>query len=930
MLCLIFFLSGAAALIFETLWFRLAGLTFGNSVWAGAVVLSSFMAGIALGNGLAAVRGRNFRNPIGTYAFAEVAVAVSGLALVLALPFLTGWFVPLFRPFVDNPLVINPLRLFLAFILMLIPATAMGVTLPLMVKALHTEGPHFGRVLGLLYGLNTLGAVAGAVAAEMYFIGMFGIRGTGIVACVTDLFCAASALMLSRNLGKSKSVQHTVEASPPYSKGVRFLMAGFLSGALFLALEIIWFRFLVLFINAHSLAFAIMLALVLSGIGLGGLIASLLFRFQWDFSALLPAVSLLTGAVCVLTYGSFGFLAQPGSEYFSELSNTIYYSFPLVFPVSLLSGILFTMAADAAHRKILGSIETTGRFTLANTLGATLGSLLGGFVLLPLLGMEKSFFIIALGYGILTLLVLPERFPPGKNVFSLIASTALFLVCILLFPFGSMQKHLHAVGERLCGDESGWRMAAVREGLTETSQYWQKGLSGSLVNTRLFTNNHAMSSTELLGKRYMNFFVYFPVALHADPKDALLICFGVGSTAKALSDTKSLQSITVVDISKDILEGSRVIFRDDISNPLNDPRVRVHVEDGRFFLQTTTQRFDVITGEPPPPWLAGVVNLYSQEYFQLIHDSLKEGGIATYWLPVAQLGVAGSKSVLKAFCNVFENCTLWTGIGFEWIMVGTRGNGAKVSEKHFAKQWEDPLVGPSIRYCGFEVPEQLGTAFLMDASHIKEWTKDRNPVVDNFPKRIFGRRSAEDPADSLESAMEVSKTTERFQTSKAIGSIWPDALVSKSLDLFEVQQFLNELFLKPVPETAIFNIETMHRILKDTSLRFPILWAVGGSECAEIDTTEIRNAPSREKDSELVLRLAAHALANRNFTEAERYFAELERLLLGTHATYYRIYALCLAGKPQEAMKIVEDNAGLFKSPVGAHFLRWLKDTFYP
>ncbi len=927
-MCLIFFLSGAAALIFETLWFRLAGLTFGNSVWAGAVVLSSFMAGIALGNGLAAVYGRKFRNPVRMYAFAEIAVAVSGLALVLSLPFLTGWFAPLFRPFVDNPLIINPLRLFLAFILMLIPATAMGVTLPLMVKALHTEGPHFGRVLGLLYGLNTLGAVAGAVAAEMYFIGMFGIRGTGIVASVTDLFCAASALLLSRNLGKSQFVRHSVQGSPPYSKGVRFLAAGFLSGALFLALEIIWFRFLVLFVNAHSLAFAVMLALVLSGIGLGGLIASLLFRFQWDFSALLPAVSLLTGAICVLTYSSFGFLAQPGSEYFSELSNTIYYSFPLVFPVSLLSGILFTLAADAAHRKILGSIETTGRFTLANTLGATLGSLLGGFVLLPVLGMEKSFFILALGYGILTLLVLPDRFPPGKNAFPLVTSAALFLLCIVLFPFGSMQKHLYAVGESLCGNESGWRMAAVREGLTETSQYWQKRLSGNNVNTRLFTNNHAMSSTELLGKRYMNFFVYFPIALHADPRDALLICFGVGSTAKALTDTKSLQSITVVDISKDILEGSRVIFRDDISNPLNDPRVRVHVEDGRFFLQTTTQRFDVITGEPPPPWLAGVVNLYSQEYFQLIHDSLKEGGIATYWLPVAQLGVAGSKSVLKAFSNVFENCTLWTGIGFEWIMVGTRGNGTKVSEKHFSNQWEDPLVAPGMRYCGFEIPEQLGAAFLMDGTDIKEWTKDRNPVVDNFPKRIFGRRSAEDPADSLESVMKVAKTTQGFQASKTINAIWPDALVSKSLALFEVQQFVNELFLKPGPDTAFFHIETMHRILKDSSLRFPILWAVGGSECADNDRAQIRNAPSREKNAEQVLTFAAQALADRNFAEAEEYFSELERLVPGSHATYFRIYALCLAGKSQEAAKIVEDNFRLFKSPAGAHFLRWLNETF--
>ncbi len=138
-----------------------------------------------------------------------------------------------------------------------------------------------------------------------------------------------------------------------------------------------------------------------------------------------------------------------------------------------------------------------------------------------------------------------------------------------------------------------------------------------------------MSGTGWGARRYMKLYVYLPVALHPDPKSALLISYGVGSTAKALTDTPDFQTIDVVDISPEILEMSAIVYPVPSDHPLNDPRVTVHVEDGRYFLQTTKQTFDLITGEPPPPIMAGVANLYSREYFQLIHDRLAEGGMVS-------------------------------------------------------------------------------------------------------------------------------------------------------------------------------------------------------------------------------------------------------------------------------------------------------------
>ncbi len=254
-LCGIFFFSGVAALMFETLWFRLAGLTFGNSVWASAVVLSSFMGGMALGNGLAASQGRRVTRPILLYAMAEIVIAGSGVLLVCVFPILTSWLAPLFRLFLDRPALLNGLRLTISFALMMIPATAMGITLPLLVRALSVNSPTFGAVLGRLYGWNTLGAVAGAVLAEAVCVGWFGVRGTGLIAGALSVTCAAGALWIGR--GQPRLAPERLNGSAiapsaglPSLRGVRVLLAGFLSGGILLALEVIWFRFLILFFNS--------------------------------------------------------------------------------------------------------------------------------------------------------------------------------------------------------------------------------------------------------------------------------------------------------------------------------------------------------------------------------------------------------------------------------------------------------------------------------------------------------------------------------------------------------------------------------------------------------------------------------------------------------------------------------------------------------
>jgi hypothetical protein len=184
---------------------------------------------------------------------------------------------------------------------------------------------------------------------------------------------------------------------------------------------------------------------------------------------------------------------------------------------------------------------------------------------------------------------------------------------------------------------------------------------------------------------------------------------------------------------------STIVYPGD-ENPLQDERVRVHVEDGRFFLNTTSSRYDLITSEPPPPKNAGVVNLYSQEYFKLIRKRLNPGGYASYWLPVLQLEPLDTLAIIKAFCNAFDDCSLWSGAGLEWMLLGSNDANRQSDALQFSAQWREPLVGRELVALGLESPAQLGSLFMADSDLLIKLTADVAPVTDNYPSRISSRQ----------------------------------------------------------------------------------------------------------------------------------------------------------------------------------------------
>lgn len=555
-----FFLSGLGALVFENVWFSQAGLIVGNSVWSAALVVGAFMAGLALGNGAAVLVAGRVRNPVRAYAAMEAVAALSGALLVAGFPFFSVVFHPLLAPFLEAPATLNALKLAIAFGLMVIPATALGTTLPLLAKPLESLTGNYGYALGHLYGVNTLGAVAGALLAELWLIPALGLRNSGLVAAACGLSAAAIAWRLPFD-----TKLETRAVSP--AGGKRILLAAFLAGGVLLALEVAWFRFLLLFQDGTTLIFAVMLAVVLGGIGLGGIVASGLSRRGWLSAGTARAAAAGAAATIVATYAAFDAVLrllaplQPQFLVFAVLLSLL-----LMAPVALLSGVLFTALGAELRRRIGDAGTTTGVLTLANTLGAVLGSLAAAFVLLPALGMERSFFLLALLYGAIALLI------PGHLSGWRAARPALAAAMVLaLFPFGTMTGSIH----RRMEQHFGGRLVAAREGMVETVFYLSHEFLGEPLFHRLATNSYSMASTAIGAQRYMKLFAYLPAALHPRIERVLLICFGVGATASAITDLPEVREIDVVDVSRDILEMSDIVHPDPRRHPLRDPRVRV-------------------------------------------------------------------------------------------------------------------------------------------------------------------------------------------------------------------------------------------------------------------------------------------------------------------------------------------------------------------
>ena len=860
LLCAVLMVSGASALALETLWFHQASLGFGNGVWASSLVLSGFMAGVALGGWLAARLADRVRDGLRAYAALELMVAVSGVTLAYVLPLAHRALAPFALSLAKYPGMLDGLRLLLAFGLLLVPSTAIGATLPLLVRVGMRREANFGRLLGLLYGINTLGAVLGAIATETLLLPWLGVRGSTWFAATLNLAAAAVAFVAAR---RSSTDAQTALVHAPTSAwlpgSAPWLAAAFCSGFILLALEVVWLRVLLLFLNDTPLAFAMILALVLVGIALGSLLTA-----AWAKRVVLPESAAPFVAYAAGVLGIGGYLLYPlvfrhviSAEQPALIVLGV--AAPLIVPTCCASGALFAISGAGLQRTQSAHARAVGLLGLFNTSGAGLGSLFAAFVLLPRLGMEWSLFVLLAAYGLVGV-ALGVAARPSRLV--LVAPALVFALCFACFPFGFMRdKYIQASARRwmLQGDD-----VHVREGRTATMLHVLHRIYGAPRYDQVLTNAYSMTVNGFFGRRYMKLFVYLPAALHPQLRRALVVGYGIGNTTQALTEDPGVTRIDVADISRDMLDTSRLMQTRAKPHPLDDPRVHVFIEDGRFFLESTEARYDLITGEPPPPNVAGVVNLYTREYFQLIRTRLAPGGMATYWLPTMNISAEAAKSIVAGFCAAFADCSLWHGVPTNFVLMGTRDAKRPASAAAFSRAWQDASRKRELTSIGLELPSQLGALFIGDAAYLTELTRDTQPLCDDWPKRIQQSGSGDERDALVGQWRDTAQARQRFAASAWVRGLWPVELQTSTASQFENQRLLDDLL--QAKRSWAQGTRVLHLVLRSTSLQLPVLLLMNSDP--DIQQAMAHLTPTEREETQWLPHRAAERLAVRDLLGA--------------------------------------------------------------
>jgi spermidine synthase len=409
------------------------------------------------------------------------------------------------------------------------------------------------------------------------------------------------------------------------------------------------------------------------------------------------------------------------------------------------------------------------------------------------------------------------------------------------------------------------------------------------------------------------------------------VCYGVGVTASAATDVPSIESIDIVELSRDVVAVSDLVYPPE-RHPLHDRRVRLHVGDGRYFLGTTNDRFDLITGEPPPPRTPGSVSIYTREYFRLIHDHLADGGMTTYWLPVARPDPGTDvDTIVRAFCDVFDDCSLWNATPFDLMLVGMRHAGGPVSGAEFERAWQMPVLEARLREVGFEQPQQVGATFIGDSVFLRELTASTPALTDEYPQRlrpIPERLSLSDPrygvepavAERYQKVLDPERARRRFATSAFVRRVLPPALITETLPFFDQQRIINRVLWEGGKPLRL--IEDLDAVLTGTSLRTLPLWLLGSD-----DVKQRIGMTSDDGLGTVDYVRGVQALSVRDYAAAASAFAEAERRgFRGVTVRPLLVYALCRGGRMDEARRLARGVTS--DSADEAHFWNWLHATF--
>jgi spermidine synthase len=734
--------SGCSALIYEICWLQQLGLVLGATSVSLAILLTSFMGGMCLGS-LALPRLLSpERHPLRVYAVLELLIGACGLAIPWAMPLVSQVYCAVAQPG-DGDLVA---RSIVALILLLPPTFLMGATLPAIARWVKATQAGLSD-LGFFYGANTLGAVLGSLLSGLCLLPFFDVMVATWIAVAINVSVAVSAWMLARmheasrwpsgtgqdgqnGSSTNEVVGKLTPTSLPRLSRVPCLVVG-LSGLTALGAEVVWTRWLGLLFGPTTYTFSILLAVFLSGLGVGSWGGAWLARRLRSPRNLLAMTQLLLvaaipfGACMIVDVLPYWLHARDASQSLvTRMGLDLIRAFAAFLPATILWGASFPLAVATVADERRDSAKLVGGLYAANTLGAIVGTLLVSLIAVPFVDgrFAQQLLTIAAGVsGVVMLSATPQRSAwqkVAKHVGGLVACG----VAISFVP--DVPQGLLAYGRTVERWPTTREYFFVGEGLDSPVV-----VSESAEGFRCFhvagkveaTNSPSdMRTQRLLG--------HLPAMVHPEPRSVLVVGCGSGMTAGTFLLHPSVERIVLCEMEPNVIRTARQFFAHENGGVLDDPKLEIVIDDARHFLATTKEQFDIITADPIHPWVRGAASLYTAEFYELCRSRLTPRGVVTQWVPLYESNPAAVKCELATFLQVFPRASLWSGqnlaTGYDLVVVATIGD-QEISPRTFAwRMRTNRALQRSLHEIGLPNSEALLSRFAGDGSILTDWLRD--------------------------------------------------------------------------------------------------------------------------------------------------------------------------------------------------------------
>jgi spermidine synthase len=747
--CGCFIFSGATGLIYEVLWARMLGLVFGATTLAVSTVLAAFMGGLALGSALAGQLSARIKRPLRLYGWMEIGVALYALLIPSMFQWIDNLYALIWQQFHPGFFAFSVWRFVLSCLMLLLPTTLMGATLPVLSSALLHSAKQNSSSVTRLYACNLAGAILGTLTAGFILLPTLGVRTTILIAATINIIIGVTAVVAERRselqteqsgLTIAEPVLQPV-SPPPGIQGRRFwLSCALASGFVTISTQVAWTRILAMIIGSSTYAFSIVVALFLIGLA-GG--AWLVGRTEYS-GKLRPAIFKVETATAASLFLSLfvvnwipALLLKLGlslqvASWSGLLALQILSAALLILLPALLMGMVMPLVLVWASTNAARSVELVGRSYAVNTIGAIVGAFLTGFFLVPKTSTKTTLLFST----VICLIVASAAYQPGLRTRDLALNRSLVVgatvaLAVLVFVFaprlnladlsvGAYDTLIRVIAKSREGvkddaNENGpaiHQLLMYEEGPTSTVSVRKDwNITSMAINGR----TNASDSESDMPTQVM--LAQAPLLVAPRIGNGLVIGFATGVSVGAMLQSP-IETVTCVELEPFTINGSRY-FEHVNHRPLTDPRVHLIIDDARTYLRVTPNRYDIIMSEPSHPWVPGVANLFTQEFFTMGRDRLSEQGVFVQWLQIYQLSTESLRSVLATFHKVFPHVLVFQvgGIakGKDLILVGS---DTALNLDHLQERIADSRIAGELARVNLKSEANVRSWYVCDESRL--------------------------------------------------------------------------------------------------------------------------------------------------------------------------------------------------------------------